>query len=196
MSDPRCQRFFQAGEPLMERFGYRKTTVEDICRQAGSSKRTFYELFQDKADFFAALLTEIVNDMTDRWERGLRTGQDPIQRLKSFLDLYAKVIRERPVLRLLTEEFELMGSFQGRLDDIRISRAGGPLERTLQEGVADGTFRKMDTRIATWLIFTLLDTVYLLLPTMTGLPGALEDPGLARETGRFILHGLGARPGE
>jgi len=40
-------RFFSTAEPLFERFGYRKTTIEDVCRAAGMSKRTFYELFKD-----------------------------------------------------------------------------------------------------------------------------------------------------
>jgi AcrR family transcriptional regulator len=29
--DPKRLRFFEAAEPLFERFGFRKTTVEDIC---------------------------------------------------------------------------------------------------------------------------------------------------------------------
>jgi AcrR family transcriptional regulator len=192
MADETRQRLFSAAEPVFARFGFRKTSVEDICRAAGGSKRTFYSHFADKRDFFSALLSRIVDGMSDGWEAGGRRDQEPARRLRTFLDRYAQMVREHPVLRLPGEESELMRLMGEHLVTRRLGRVDGPLERVLQAGVARGSFRKQDTRVATWLVLTLLESVYLLVPTLTGTAGALGDPGLARETNRFILHGLGA----
>ncbi|RMF10365.1 MAG: TetR/AcrR family transcriptional regulator [Candidatus Neomarinimicrobiota bacterium] len=48
----------QAGWELFRRFGWRKVTVEDISRQAGVSKVTFYKYYQNKQDLLQSLLKD------------------------------------------------------------------------------------------------------------------------------------------
>lgn len=191
--DPKRQRFFDAAEPLFQRFGFRKTTVEDVCRSAGMSKRTFYELFRDKRDLLQQLVEAVLNAKTAAWEAALVEDMDPLDRLHSFLDLYAAIVREHPFLRVLFEDLELMRTFGARTEEIRASQVGGPLDRILREGVAAGRFRQLDPRAALWVVFSILDTVYLLMPTVMDTPGPLEDPVLAEEMKQFIVRGLGAR---
>jgi hypothetical protein len=69
---------------------------------------------------------------------------------------------------------------------------GGILDEIIQEGVAVGQFKPLDSKAAIWLVFGLLDTVYLLMPRVMDAPGPLDDPVLAKETRRFIVRGLGA----
>ncbi len=188
---PNHHRFFAAAEPLFERFGFKKTTVEDVCRAAGMSKRTFYDLFTDKQDLLLQMVESVINRMTDEWEAGLASGLDPVERLNSMLDLYVRMVREHPFLQVLMEDLDLMRRFGEHAEEIKMSRIGGSLDRILQEGVAAGLFRPLDSRSAIWLVFGLLDTVFLLIPRVINQPGPLEDPVLAAETKRFIMRGLG-----
>jgi AcrR family transcriptional regulator len=190
--DPKARRFFQAAEPLLERFGYRKTTVEAVCRAAGMSKRTFYQLFSDKQDLVLQWLAAIVNGMTDAWEAGLPPESAPLTRLHSFLDLYAQMAREHPAMRAMFEDFDLMRLFGERTEELRMVRMGGPIDRILRDGVAAGQFRPLDPRAAMWVMFGVLDTMYLLMPQVMNAPGPLDDPVLAKETKLFIVRGLGA----
>jgi AcrR family transcriptional regulator len=48
MSRKRDQ-LIQTGEVLFVKHGMRRVTVEEICRQAGASKPTFYKYFENKA---------------------------------------------------------------------------------------------------------------------------------------------------
>jgi len=186
------RRFFKAAEPLFDRFGFKKTTVEDVCRAAGMSKRTFYDLFKDKQDLLLQLMEAVITQATDSWEAGLPPDLDPLGRLHSLLDFYSKMVREHPVMSLVVEDFTLMRLFGERTEEIRLSRIGGTLDTIFQDGVAAGQFRPLDRRAAIWLVFGLLDTVYLLIPRVMNAPGPLEDPILAEETRRFIVRGLGA----
>ncbi len=190
--DPRPRRFFDAAEPLFGRFGYRKTTVEDVCRAAGMSKRTFYELFRDKQDLLMQWIEAVLNEMTETWEASLPADLDPRGRLHSLLDLYAEIVREHPALQVMVEDLDLMRSFGARTEEIRLSQMGGPLDRILRDGVDAGQFRPLDPRAAMWVVFGLLDTVYLLMPRVMNMPGPLEDATLAREVQQFIVRGLGA----
>ena len=190
--DPRARRFFEAAEPLLDRFGYRKTTVEEVCHVAGMSKRTFYELFRDKHDLMLKWMETTINELTESWEASLSSDSDPLSRLNSFLDLYARMVREHPAMRVVVEDLELMRMFGAHLDQIRLAQMGGPVDRILRDGMAAGQFRQLDRRAAMWVVFGLLDTIYLLMPRVMDAPGPLEDPVLAEETKQFIVRGLGA----
>ena len=192
--DLKRNRFFEAASPLLERFGYRKTTVEEICRAAGMSKRTFYDLFDDKEHFFVELTTVLMNRMVEKWEANLPSDLDPFERFSALLDLYPQLLREQPSMRVFLEDIDLLRIMGEKVDQIRLIQIGGPLHSILTEGQAAGTFREMDSEIAIWLIFALLDSVYLLFPGLMGIPGALDDPVLAEETKQFILRGLGVAP--
>lgn len=194
--DSKRQRIFEAAGPLFERFGYKKTTVEEICQAAGMSKRTFYELFQDKADLFMEITQDGMNRAAEQWEEDLPPDMDPLGRLNSLIDYYPKMITEYPSFRVIIEEPDLWRKFSEKLDEIRFIQIGGTVHTILKEGVAEGQFREMDTHIAIWLIFSLLDTVYLLMPGLMDVPGALDNPALAEETKQFILWGLGAVPAD
>lgn len=192
--DQKEQRLFTAAGPLFERFGYRKTSVEDICQAAGMSKRTFYEFFRDKADFFMAFTRDWLNRTAESWEETYPGDQNPLNRLDDLIDLYAEMIHRHPSIQVFMEEPELMRRFSQQLDEIRFTQIGGTLHTILKDGVAAGCFQPMDTRLVVWLIFTLLDAVYILFPTLMEVPSALDNRRLAEETRHFILRGLGVVP--
>ncbi len=193
-NDRKRDRFIEAAYPLFERFGYRKTTVEEICRAAGMSKRTFYELFDDKEHFFIELTTVLMNRSVEAWEISLPEDLDPIDRLAALIDLYELILHENPSMSVIMEDMDLMRIMGEKIDEIRLVQIGGPLHSILTSGQDTGLFREMDTEKAIWLIFALLDSVYVLFPGLMGIPGALDDPVLAEETKQFILKGLGVDP--
>ena len=117
---------------------------------------------------------------------------DPLGRLHSFLDLYGRMVREHPAIRVAVEDLDLMRMFGAQLEQIRLAQMGGPVDRILKDGMKAGQFRRLDPRSAMWVVFGLLDTVYLLMPHVMNAPGPLEDARLAEETRQFIVRGLGA----
>ncbi len=191
-TDPKRQRFFESAEGAFQRFGFRKATVEEICRGAGMSKRTFYQLFGDKQDLLFQLVEAVMNTRTVAWEASLPEGLDPLSQLHSLLDLYASIVRHHPFLKVLVEDLDLMRSVGARTEEIRMSQMGGPFDRILEEGVATGQFRPLDRQAALWVVFGILDTGYLLTPAIMNAPGPLEDPVMAEEIKQFIVRGLGA----
>src|SRR5262245_65870215 len=52
----RERRILDAGARLIERYGYDKTTVDEIAKEAGVSKGAIYLHFRSKEDLFEALL--------------------------------------------------------------------------------------------------------------------------------------------
>ena len=68
--DARSQRILSAAATLLLRWGYRKTTIDDVAREAGVSKGTIYLHWKDKNDLFrAAILHEQQQVITEMMRR-------------------------------------------------------------------------------------------------------------------------------
>jgi AcrR family transcriptional regulator len=51
-----------ASKALFWKFGFRKVTIEEICREAKTSKMTFYKHFPNKVEVAKAVLDQVVNN--------------------------------------------------------------------------------------------------------------------------------------
>jgi AcrR family transcriptional regulator len=78
------ERLIKAGVELFSRNGFNMTTVEDITREAGVAKGTFYLYFKDKRQFYG----EILNSMVYQYEedcKKIRAVSCPKEKLKMFI---------------------------------------------------------------------------------------------------------------
>ena len=68
----------EAGRQLFLRHGVRRTRVEEICRAAGVSKRTFYLRFRNREDLATRVLDLLVNESQRRIE-AILAAEMPIE---------------------------------------------------------------------------------------------------------------------
>lgn len=193
----RESQFYQAAEPLFDRFGFRKTTVEDICKATGSSKRTFYELFKDKGDFFVNLIMYVTALEVTSWFETMDDKLSPREKLESYMDKYVEVGRAHPIFNQCMIEPEVHEVMHRYTKEEKFKPLIDALSKVIAEGVESGEFRRVDPDSMVWIIGALMDSVYYIMPQMTGMPGAYLDETLAAETRAFIINGLLAcREGE
>ena len=84
MSQKRDQ-LIQTGEALFIKHGIRRVTVEEICRQAGVSKPTFYKYFQNKAALARRIVALWIEECLQRIE-GIEAAEAPFpEKLKQIL---------------------------------------------------------------------------------------------------------------
>jgi len=184
-------RFYKSAEALFERHGYKKTTIMEICASTSLSKPTFYDLFKDKADFFARLLLYITETEMRSWKQKFPDNSNPALQVEAFIDFYATSLAVRPIFRLILEDPEVMEKFGHIIYHQPNSPVFSTLMGIIQRGVDSGHFNKIDPDSAVWMVYAILDSMYVLLPMITGKKGAAEDPALARDVKTFILNGLG-----
>jgi AcrR family transcriptional regulator len=179
-------RFLAVAEPMFLRYGYERTTVEQICRETRASKRTFYQYFRDRADLASGLLffqgLELL--ATLRQQAG---DADPRIKLAAFLDGYQRLLRERPCFAELQRNPQFL--YEMRLADRPwpLQLLHTALAGILRDGLHRATLRPLDVEA----------TVPLLLRTLyaTVCDHAASDPGLPLErrqaqARRLLLDGL------
>lgn len=170
-----------------ERFGFNKTTVDEIARDANISKRTLYQEFENKEKILEELFMfealSVRKGILNQINKIIR----PSEKLQTFIRLALKYLDQNPfIVSVLHDD---SGFFKPFLKDKpRIIETG--IEEIfiniLKEGVDQGAFRQMDEKIVGHCIF-------LLFKNLTyGRDGPDHPVGLnqTNEFIHFILHGV------
>src|SRR5258705_1447279 len=79
---------------LFTRYGYRKTSVDDIAQAAQVAKRTVYLHFENKAAVFLAILEYLGDQVRQRCSVAESKGGTPVDRLTGLLDAYYGMVFE------------------------------------------------------------------------------------------------------
>ncbi len=186
-------RIVEAAAGFLRRFGPRRTTVVDIAEAAGMSHANVYRYFPSKA----ALLGEVTSAWLRPIEAEVRViaeGPDPapdkLERIlfaihRSYRD---KLERDPQLFRLLVQAAETNSSIARK----HRGRLQGAVQRTIEEGFAQGSFQAIDLRRALALVFDL--THRFVHPTAIALdvttPRSAIDLRASRVT-RLLLQALG-----
>ncbi len=110
----RADRILDAAAELILRWGSKKTTIDDIARQAGVAKGTIYLHWKTREDLFVALITREDLKLAEDIKR--RIASDPEgSTLRSFIKQPALALMKSPLMKaILLNDTELLGEFGSR----------------------------------------------------------------------------------
>jgi AcrR family transcriptional regulator len=85
---PKPNAIVLAALELFTRYGYRKTSIDDVALAAQVAKRTVYLHFENKAAVFLAILEYLSDQVRQRCVAAERMGGTAVDRLTGLLDAY------------------------------------------------------------------------------------------------------------
>ncbi|MFN8451677.1 MAG: helix-turn-helix domain-containing protein [Anaerolineae bacterium] len=117
-SSQREQRILDAAAELIEHYGYDKTTVDDIAREAGVSKGAIYLHFKSKEALFEALIMRDADTITERFFELI--DADPAGVTLFTIYRYALVVLDdAPLLKAIyTSDRRILGDWARHLRDL------------------------------------------------------------------------------
>jgi AcrR family transcriptional regulator len=171
----RRERILDAAFTVFSRRGYREAGVDEVGRQAETSKGGVYFHFPTKEKLFLELLRTTADRLVAKVERAIESEQDPIDRadiaLQTVLGVFAG---HRTMARLFLIDAVGAGSeFQAELQRLH-ERFSGLIATQLDAAVEAGTIDPIDTELASMAWFGALNEVVVRW-LMTEQPGRLED---------------------
>lgn len=117
--DQRPRRILEAAGRLIGRYGFDKTTMEDIAREAGVSKGALYLEWPSKDHLFDALVAfemkRLLSDLRERVENDPQGGQMANLYRHTLLALQANPL----ICALYTRDNRILGDFVRRQDPRR-----------------------------------------------------------------------------
>jgi len=150
-------KVISTAQAVFTRYGYAKTTMEDIAKEMGKGKSTIYYYFTSKEDIFKAVIemelevmkTNIIDHVTGEEDARQKLKVYVVERmhgLKKFENLYNVLRTELITLRDFVDKTRQ----QTDKEEIRI------VGEILQKGVEDGIFHLEDTILTSIAIVTAL----------------------------------------
>ncbi|PKP00036.1 MAG: hypothetical protein CVU13_00545 [Bacteroidetes bacterium HGW-Bacteroidetes-8] len=83
-----------AAKDLFWRFGFKRVTVEEICKKASISKMTFYRLFPNKTELAKRILDIIIEDGMVKFKEIMKTDCSADERMHSIVQIKLEGTRE------------------------------------------------------------------------------------------------------
>ncbi len=107
------EKILDAAQRLMLTKGYTATTVDEICREAGLTKGSFFHYFESKEDLGKTTLDRFASNMFSMMKAAEFNGkEDPLARTFGFLDFMLGMVRDPMIPKSC-----LIGNFSQELSE-------------------------------------------------------------------------------
>ena len=80
-------RLTEAGHELFWKFGFKKVTVEDVCKKAGVSKMSFYRYYENKTELAKRVLDNVISDGVVKFREIMTDDDTAVNKMHRFIDL-------------------------------------------------------------------------------------------------------------
>jgi len=146
-----------AAQEVFNRYGYGKTTMDDIAREMGKGKSSIYYYFTSKEDIFKAVIEKEILLMKSRILEEIGQNKDPREKLKAYVVGRMNGLKNlKNLYNVLRTEFttnrEFVDQTRQQTDREEINIVTGILDK----GVEDGIFHLEDTLLTSLAIVTAL----------------------------------------
>ncbi|TFG36934.1 MAG: TetR/AcrR family transcriptional regulator [Candidatus Aminicenantes bacterium] len=142
---------------IFTRYGFRKTTMEEIAKASGKGKSSVYYYFPSKEEIFKAVVEKEASELKEHLDKTIHADVPPIDKLKTYI-----------LFRL--HHVRTVGNFYAALNEESLSHLDFILEirknfdqdelqavkGILEEGMAEGSFQINNPEIGAIAIATMM----------------------------------------
>ena len=143
--------------PLFARFGYRKTTLDDIARALHMAKGNIYHYFTNKEGFYHQTVASVLNTWRLYVQEQVSTVPDPVDRFRRMAETaiaypesnpnFCNILLQDPHIFLLSNRFDSYRPVNQPAEAL--------LHSVIEQGIRIGIFRDVSTEYTTELIFSI-----------------------------------------
>ncbi len=163
-----------------ERFGFNKTTVDEIAKDASISKRTLYQEFENKEKILEELLMFEALSVRKAILNQINKITDPDEKLQTYIRLSNKYLEQNPfIVNVLNDESGFFSPVVKEKPHIIETGIEEIFISILKEGMEKGVFRQMDEKVVGHCLF-------LLFKGFTYGRQNLHSPSGVNQTNEFI----------
>jgi TetR/AcrR family transcriptional regulator, fatty acid metabolism regulator protein len=139
--------------------GYHASRVDDIAAEAGVAHGLLYHYFQSKEELLETVFRETWAALLEAIRAVEGSGEPAAEQLRQVAAILLRSWRRDPdLVRVLVREVTLSPHLQHQVDEI--GQAFAAIERIVERGQADGSFRaELDPRLASFIFYGALEEI-------------------------------------
>jgi TetR/AcrR family transcriptional repressor of mexJK operon len=153
----RERTILEAARRRFTRFGARKTTMDEVAREAGCSRATLYSHFASKEDLYASLLRADWEAFIEEVEEIRASAEDARRKIRRIVEATRATYAHNQVLRLaaVRDDEMTLGPVAHSFTRDQERKTVDLLRRVLEQGVKEGSLRRIDPERVAYLMFHL-----------------------------------------
>jgi TetR/AcrR family fatty acid metabolism transcriptional regulator len=192
---PKHDRILEAAVKVFARKGFHNSRIAEIAVEAGVASGTIYLYFRNKDDILISVFEESLDQIIGEVERDLAGIPDPRDRLRRFIWLHLRMLREhRELAEVLQVELRQSNKFMKEYVPGRWIQYLDIIARILKDGQKKGIFRRdLSLGIYKRAVFGALDEISLHWITTRKDESFLELAAV--QLSRVLLEGAEVKPG-
>lgn len=145
----------EASGSVFSKFGYKKTTMDDIARTFDMGKSSLYYYFDSKEEIFKAVVVHEADQLKRELRHVLTTTQNPKRRLKNYILVRMKTLRKlanyyNAVFSDDLAHFDFIEKIRHKYDSEEVQT----LKWILDDGIKKKVFQVENTELAATAIST------------------------------------------
>jgi AcrR family transcriptional regulator len=72
--NPKREQILKTGRELFWKFGFKRVTIEELCKEAGISKMTYYKFFPNKIELVKTLMNKVLDESLGKYRKITASG--------------------------------------------------------------------------------------------------------------------------
>ena len=82
---PKCKVLIETGRKLFWKYGFKRVSIDEICREADVSKMTFYRCFENKTELAKTIYLQEINEGVEKFDAILEAETSATEKLRQIL---------------------------------------------------------------------------------------------------------------
>ena len=147
----------KAAQDIFAKFGFKKTTVNDIARAAHKAKSSIYRYFKSKEEIFQTIVEKESQTLKEKIEKSTNAQNNPEKKLRTYVITRMKVLKNlvnfySALKDEYLEHFVFIEKIRKKYleDEIRL------IKKILKRGVKQGAFVIEDLELTAFTIVVAL----------------------------------------
>ena len=146
------KRIIEEASELFAQMGVRSTTMDDIARHLGISKRTIYENFKDKEALLIACMEVFKEKNKEKMEKIFREADNIVYAIMVWLQMGSEPTAQRQINTMTDIRKYYPQVFKEHLTSINKEKYCN-IEQVIHRGIGEGVFRSdLNSEIIAYII--------------------------------------------
>ena len=162
-----CLHLIGAAAQTFHRFGFKKTTMDDIAFAAGKGKSSLYYYFKNKEEVFEAVVDQEAEQLKQELHIAIERSEKAVQRLRDYILIRMKRFTVKGNLyEALNDNFLMTLSFIEKIRNKHRAWELSELRNILKYGIERKEFKPVDVDFMSQTLLTIM--IGFELPLMKG----------------------------
>nr|WP_321486124.1 TetR/AcrR family transcriptional regulator [uncultured Draconibacterium sp.] len=149
------QQIIEAAGVIFERYGFKKTTMDDIAYAAGKGKSSLYYYFKNKEQVFEAVVAHEAEHLVNEINTSISSSKTAIEKLRSYVTIRMKRFVQRGNLATALNDnflatFSFIEKIRNNYRDFEIDM----ISEIIKEGIDNKEFKPVDSNFVAEAILT------------------------------------------